>query len=136
MTASDNEKIENGASPQVPAPLTTGRAPTHATLPLDVGGRNRDLVYCDNALGTLVARCGGIGFEYTGWTAAQSREMAAFIVTAANGHHKLVEALKGLGVEHEAPMGWCFDRCAAHGMHKHSPACEAARAALSNLKEE
>lgn len=101
---------EGNSSAAVAAPLEQRQAPAHATLPLGVGTDHDYLVYCDNPLGTLVARCGGSGFEFTGWTKEQCTEMAAFLAHAANCHDELLEALKGLHAD-------CVEYCRINHLH-------------------
>ena len=75
------------------APSVGHTAPAHVVMPLCTDERHPHIVYSNNALGTLVARCGGTGFEFSGWTAEQCEQFAAFIVKACNAHDDLVALL-------------------------------------------
>jgi hypothetical protein len=57
-----------------------------ATLP--------QFVYSNDATGSLIARCGGKGFEFVHRTNAECEANAQFIVRAVNAHDALLEALK------------------------------------------
>lgn len=51
---------------------------------------------------------------------------------------ELLEALKALGRPALNSGSWfggnCFDDCVEHGLHSHSPACEAARIAIAKAE--
>jgi hypothetical protein len=61
---------------------------------LDETSKVKDLVYCDDETGSVIARCGGLGFEYVARSTAECEANAAFIVQACNAFPALVEALK------------------------------------------
>jgi len=107
---------------------------------LDESSKRKDLIYCDDATGSVVARCGGLGFEYVGRSQAECEANARFIVQAVNAYTStdaLRSALAGTIAVLES-----VERDTNYGIHdEYEPrdkcTCELckARAALSGSAE-